>query len=103
MLPPSFTTVRLHAVLPMINRGAKLTLRSGNEDLPTNEEMENIPVLPKDKDVDPGLLDGHDKTSTIDLLPKRISEHTSSTLTVGCMLVKVCPHSPTSSEKDCER
>ena len=72
--PPSQLFAR--AVRPMINRGAYLTLPSGNEDLPTNEEMENVPVLPKDKDADPGWLDNCNKTLTIDLLPRRISEHT---------------------------
>lgn len=51
----------------IINRGAYLTLLSGNEDLPTNEELDNIPIL-QYKDVDP---DGRNGTLMSDILPKQ--------------------------------
>lgn len=50
-----------------------MNLPSGSEELPT-EEVANIPVL-KDKDVDPGSLDGCDRILIIDMLPNQILKH----------------------------
>ena len=56
--------------------GVYLTLPIGSEEPPTAEELMNVPIL-KDKEVDPGALDGRDKSSTIDMLPNRTLEHTA--------------------------
>ena len=52
-----------------------MTLPLGSEDLPTTEELVNVLIL-KDKDVDPGSLDGCDRTSTIDMLPNQTLKNT---------------------------
>ena len=68
--------------------------------------MKSYRMSQYDKDMDPGLLDGHDRTSKINVPPKQTFEHIGQHAdgpTVGCMLVKVCPSSPTGSERYCER
>lgn len=52
-----------------------MPLPYGNEELPTTEELANIPVL-KDKDVDPGSLDYCHRISMIDMLPNQTFKHT---------------------------
>ena len=60
----------------------------------------NVLVL-KDKEIDPGALDGHDKTLMIDMLPNQTLEHTVQHIESGVYVGEGLP--PTPQRVDRER